>query len=54
MSALAVDDPTDDATDVGPLATETDPSDMEELVGDAVAKGATLLCGGKRLDRPVK
>jgi succinate-semialdehyde dehydrogenase / glutarate-semialdehyde dehydrogenase len=51
MSALVVGDPMDDATDVGPVATEQGRADLEELVDDAVAKGATVLCGGKRLDR---
>ena len=52
MSALVVGDPTDDATDVGPLATESGRADVEELVADAVAKGAKVLCGGTRPDRP--
>jgi succinate-semialdehyde dehydrogenase/glutarate-semialdehyde dehydrogenase len=51
MSALVVGDPTDDSTEVGPLATESGVSDLEHLVADAVGKGATVLCGGKRLDR---
>jgi succinate-semialdehyde dehydrogenase/glutarate-semialdehyde dehydrogenase len=52
MSALVVGDPTDEATDVGPLATESGLGDLEELVSDAAAKGARVLCGGGRLDRP--
>jgi succinate-semialdehyde dehydrogenase/glutarate-semialdehyde dehydrogenase len=52
MSALAVGDPTDDATEVGPVATEKGLTDLEELVDDAKSKGATVLCGGERLDRP--
>jgi succinate-semialdehyde dehydrogenase/glutarate-semialdehyde dehydrogenase len=48
MSALRVGDPFDENTDVGPLATEQGRSDVEELVADAVAKGATVLCGGER------
>ncbi|MFD3946122.1 NADP-dependent succinic semialdehyde dehydrogenase [Streptomyces sp. NPDC058579] len=48
MSALTVGDPLDDATDVGPLATEQGRADLEELVDDAVRKGATVLCGGSR------
>jgi succinate-semialdehyde dehydrogenase/glutarate-semialdehyde dehydrogenase len=51
MSALVVGDPTDDSTEVGPLATESGVSDLEHLVADAVGKGATVLCGGKRLER---
>ncbi len=52
MQALVVGDPTDEATDVGPVATESGVTDLEDLVADAVAKGATVLCGGERLDRP--
>ena len=48
MQALVVGDPMDDATDVGPVATENGVTDLEHLVQDAVAKGATVLCGGSR------
>ncbi|WP_405578894.1 NADP-dependent succinic semialdehyde dehydrogenase [Streptomyces sp. NBC_01190] len=48
MSALNVGDPLDDATDIGPLATEQGRADLEELVEDAVARGARVLCGGRR------
>jgi succinate-semialdehyde dehydrogenase/glutarate-semialdehyde dehydrogenase len=52
MSSLTVGDPMAESTDVGPLATEQGRADVEELVADAVAKGASVLCGGKRLDGP--
>jgi succinate-semialdehyde dehydrogenase / glutarate-semialdehyde dehydrogenase len=52
MSALALGDPMDEKTDVGPLATEQGRRDVEELVADAVDKGATVLCGGTRPDGP--
>jgi succinate-semialdehyde dehydrogenase / glutarate-semialdehyde dehydrogenase len=52
MSALVVGDPLDESTDVGPLATEQGRADVEELVADAVEKGAAVLCGGQRPDRP--
>src|SRR4051794_23369937 len=52
MSALVVGDPMEDGTDVGPLATEQGRDDVEELVQDAVAKGADVLVGGERPDRP--
>jgi succinate-semialdehyde dehydrogenase/glutarate-semialdehyde dehydrogenase len=52
MSALTVGDPADPATEVGPLATESGRSDVAELVDDAVAKGATVLAGGKSIDGP--
>ena len=51
MSALTVGDPMEDGTDVGPLATEQGRADVEELVKDAVDKGAEVLVGGERPDR---
>jgi succinate-semialdehyde dehydrogenase / glutarate-semialdehyde dehydrogenase len=52
LSALVVGDPTDEATDVGPLATEQGRADVEELVQDAVDRGARVVVGGQRPDRP--
>ena len=52
MEALRVGDPLQASTDVGPLATERGRVEVEELVADAVAKGATVRCGGARLDGP--
>ena len=52
LAGLKIGDPTDDATDVGPLATEQGRLDVEELVDDAVAKGATVVVGGTRPDGP--
>jgi succinate-semialdehyde dehydrogenase/glutarate-semialdehyde dehydrogenase len=52
LRALKVGDPTDDATDVGPLATESGRDGVDDLVKDAVAKGARLVVGGERPDRP--
>ena len=51
MSALTVGDPMQEGTDVGPLATEQGRTDVEELVKDAVDKGAKVLVGGERPDR---
>jgi len=48
MEALVVGDPLAEATDVGPLATEQGRTDVEQLVADAVEKGATVRCGGQR------
>lgn len=48
MSALRVGDPMDDATDVGPLATERGRDEVDAQVRDAVDKGATVLCGGEK------
>jgi succinate-semialdehyde dehydrogenase / glutarate-semialdehyde dehydrogenase len=52
MQALCVGDPADPNTDVGPLATEQGRIDVEKLVDQAVAAGAVIRCGGKRLDGP--
>lgn len=46
MSALRMGDPLDEATQVGPVATESGRDELVELVGDAVAKGADVLVGG--------
>ncbi|MFG2946409.1 NADP-dependent succinic semialdehyde dehydrogenase [Streptomyces adustus] len=52
MGALVVGDPMDLDTDVGPLATESGRQDVEDYVQDAIGKGATVLVGGERPDRP--
>ncbi|MEU9196464.1 NADP-dependent succinic semialdehyde dehydrogenase [Streptomyces hundungensis] len=48
MRELTVGDPLDEGTAIGPLASERGRADLEELVEDAVRKGATALCGGSR------
>jgi succinate-semialdehyde dehydrogenase / glutarate-semialdehyde dehydrogenase len=48
MRDLTVGDPLDESTDVGPLASERGRADLEELVDDALGRGATALCGGRR------
>jgi succinate-semialdehyde dehydrogenase / glutarate-semialdehyde dehydrogenase len=52
LEALTVGDPMDEATDLGPLATESGRADVEALVADALGKGARLLTGGQRPDGP--
>ncbi|WP_116450584.1 NADP-dependent succinic semialdehyde dehydrogenase [Blastococcus litoris] len=52
IAALTVGDPMDEDTQIGPLATESGREDVEKYVDDAVAKGATVLVGGTRVDRP--
>jgi succinate-semialdehyde dehydrogenase / glutarate-semialdehyde dehydrogenase len=52
IGALTVGDPMDPDTQVGPLATESGVQDVADYVEDAVAKGATVVVGGKRVDRP--
>ncbi len=51
LAGLVVGDPMDEGTDVGPLATEQGRRDVEDLVGDAVAKGAKVHLGGERPDQ---
>jgi succinate-semialdehyde dehydrogenase/glutarate-semialdehyde dehydrogenase len=51
MSKLKVGDPMDDATDVGPLATEEEMMGLQLQVDKSISMGAKLLLGGKRLDR---
>jgi succinate-semialdehyde dehydrogenase / glutarate-semialdehyde dehydrogenase len=52
MASRVVGDPMDKGTDVGPLASEQQRSDLVELVEDAVAKGAVARCGGTVPDGP--
>jgi succinate-semialdehyde dehydrogenase / glutarate-semialdehyde dehydrogenase len=52
MSSKTIGDPMDEATDIGPLASEQQVVDVSELVDDAIGHGVTVLCGGARLDRP--
>jgi len=49
LEALKVGDPTDESTDVGPLATPQIVEDIARQVEASIAAGATLLTGGKRL-----
>ncbi|MGW3246060.1 aldehyde dehydrogenase family protein [Streptomyces sp. NPDC001070] len=48
VQAQVTGDPSDDATDVGPLVDENAAKRVESWVEDAVAKGAKLLTGGSR------
>jgi succinate-semialdehyde dehydrogenase/glutarate-semialdehyde dehydrogenase len=52
IAALRVGDPMLETTDIGPLANDQGRLDVEELVADAVAHGATVACGGARIDGP--
>ncbi|SFN83112.1 succinate-semialdehyde dehydrogenase / glutarate-semialdehyde dehydrogenase [Geodermatophilus obscurus] len=52
LGALVVGDPMEATTQVGPLATESGREDVERYVQDAVDKGATVVVGGNRPDRP--
>ncbi len=46
---LVVGDPMDEKTEVGPLIFPKEVDRVEEWVNEAIAGGAELLCGGKRL-----
>src|SRR4051812_11998036 len=46
-SGLKVGDPSDQATQIGPLVNERALARIEELVDDAVAKGAQVVAGGE-------
>ncbi len=52
IAALTVGDPMAEDTQIGPLATKSGLEDVERYVQDAVDKGATVVTGGRRLDRP--
>jgi succinate-semialdehyde dehydrogenase/glutarate-semialdehyde dehydrogenase len=53
VKALRLGDPTTSAeVDVGPLVNLRQLEIVERLVADAVAKGATVACGGRRVEGP--
>ena len=49
VQKLKCGDPLDPATDCGPLIRESDAVRVESWINEAVAAGARLLCGGKRI-----
>jgi len=51
LAALKPGDPLDEKTTLGPLSTESALSDLLKQVDGAVAKGAKVLIGGKRIER---
>jgi succinate-semialdehyde dehydrogenase/glutarate-semialdehyde dehydrogenase len=52
LAALKPGDPMDQATTLGPLSTEAALVQLLGQVERAVAQGATVVMGGKRMDRP--
>jgi succinate-semialdehyde dehydrogenase/glutarate-semialdehyde dehydrogenase len=52
MGALKIGRGTEAGVEVGPLIDEDQLGKVAELVDDAVAKGARVLCGGERVDGP--
>lgn len=51
MEALQVGDPSDETTDIGPLATEAIVAELDEQVRKSIEAGARTLTGGERLRR---
>jgi succinate-semialdehyde dehydrogenase / glutarate-semialdehyde dehydrogenase len=51
MKKLVSGDPARGETEIGPLATPQIADEVEKQVNESVAKGAKLLCGGKRGNR---
>jgi succinate-semialdehyde dehydrogenase/glutarate-semialdehyde dehydrogenase len=52
LTALKAGDPMDEKTTLGPLSSEAALLQLVGQVNEAVAKGAKLVIGGKRIDRP--
>jgi succinate-semialdehyde dehydrogenase / glutarate-semialdehyde dehydrogenase len=52
MAGLRPGDPSDPASDLGPLSSEAAAERLMGQISDAVDQGATLRTGGKRVDRP--
>jgi succinate-semialdehyde dehydrogenase/glutarate-semialdehyde dehydrogenase len=52
LGALKAGDPLDEKTTLGPLSTESALVQLLKQVDAAVAKGAKVVMGGKRIDRP--
>jgi len=52
LKALKAGDPMDEKTTLGPLSSEAALVQLLKQVDDAVARGAKLVMGGKRIDRP--
>lgn len=52
VESYTVGDPTDPATDVGPLARAEQIGVLEQQLIDARGKGARVVVGGSRIDRP--
>ncbi|BCR87794.1 NAD-dependent succinate-semialdehyde dehydrogenase [Aspergillus chevalieri] len=52
FSSLEAGDPMDPKTTIGPVFSESALQTLLEQIHRAVEHGATLVCGGKRIDRP--
>jgi succinate-semialdehyde dehydrogenase/glutarate-semialdehyde dehydrogenase len=51
MRKVKVGDPMDRETELGPIAREDLLNELDEQVKQSIAKGASVLCGGKRIER---
>lgn len=51
MSGLKVGDPADESTELGPMSSEDAAKKLNEQVQDTIKAGATVVFGGKRMDR---
>lgn len=49
VKAIKVGNGLDEANDMGPMANPRRPEAMERMIGDAVARGGSLLAGGERI-----
>ncbi|KIW97098.1 uncharacterized protein Z519_02490 [Cladophialophora bantiana CBS 173.52] len=52
FEAMKAGDPMDPATTLGPLFSEKAVDDLVSLIDEAKSAGATIVMGGKRIDRP--
>jgi len=52
VSGMRVGDPTDDKTELGPLARTAQLDVLDAQIADACSLGARVVCGGERIDRP--
>lgn len=52
VQGFALGDPTDPNTYLGPVSRKPQLDVLADQVADALAKGATLRCGGEKFDRP--
>jgi len=52
VRGFEIGDPTDEATYIGAITRAPQIDVLEQQVADALAKGARLLVGGRRIDRP--
>jgi len=52
IAEMNIGDPTDEATEIGPMAAEIHLKTIHQQVVKSMNKGAKCLIGGKRIDRP--